>query len=143
LVAAPHVRLRHLRRLDDRIAAHLDGLAVAGEFGWKLCEGAMENTGVGEVFAATVRVIEDKNSHGLDKLLASVEAVPESQPGLISAFGWVSSQFLQGTIKDLLVSSLPFRRQVGIAACAMQHGLKVLTFDRHFDSVPGLLIHSL
>lgn len=31
LVSAPHVKLRHLRRLDDRLAAHLDGLAVAGE----------------------------------------------------------------------------------------------------------------
>jgi uncharacterized protein (TIGR02270 family) len=119
LVAAPHIKLWHLRRLDDRIAAHLDGLAVAGEFGWTLCEAALENPGVGEVFAASVRVIEDKNSHGLDKLLALVEAVPESQPGLLSAFGWVSAQFLQGTIKDLLISSNPFQRQVGIATCAM------------------------
>ena len=53
LVTAPHVKLHHLRRLDDRVAAHLDGLAVAGEFGWKLCEAALENPGVGEVFAAT------------------------------------------------------------------------------------------
>lgn len=119
LVAAPHVKLRHLRRLDDRIAAHLDGLAVAGELGWKLCEAALENPGVGEVFAATVRAIEDKNSNGLDKLLALVEAVPESQSGLISALGWVSAQFLQGTIKSLLASSPPFQRQIGIAACAM------------------------
>ena len=119
LVVAPHVKLRHLRRLDDRLAAHLDGLAVAGEFGWRLCKVALENPGVGEVFAATVRAIEDKNSHGLDKLLALVEAVPESQPGLVSTFGWVSAQFLQGTIKNLLTSSRPFHRQVGIAACAM------------------------
>ena len=69
LVTAPHVKLHHLRRLDDRIAAHLDGLAVAGEFGWKLCEAALENPGVGEVFAATVRAIEDKNLLALDKLL--------------------------------------------------------------------------
>lgn len=119
LVTAPHVKLHHLRRLDDRIAAHLDGLAVAGEFGWKLCESALENPGVGEVFAATVRAIEDKNSPGLDKLLALAEAVPDSQPGLISAFGWVSAQSLQGTIKNLLASGSTFQRQVGIAACAM------------------------
>lgn len=119
LVGAPHVKLHHLRRLDDRLAAHLDGLAVAGEFGWKQCEGALENPGVGELFAATVRAIEDKNSAGLEKLLALVEAVPESQPGLISAFGWVSTQFLQGTTKNLLASGSGFQRQVGIATCAM------------------------
>ena len=119
LVGAPHVKLHHLRRLDDRLAAHLDGLAVAGKFGWNLCVAALENPGVGEVFAATVRAIEDSNADGLNKLLALAEAVPASQPGLLSAFGWVSSQFLQGTIKDLLVASHPFQRQIGLAACAM------------------------
>ena len=119
LVTAPHVKLHHLRRLDDRIAAHLDGLAVAGEFGWKLCEAALEDPGVGEVFAATVRAFEDKNLLALDKLLALAEAVPGSQPGLLSAFGWVSAQFLQGTTKHLLASSRAFQRQMGIASCAM------------------------
>jgi uncharacterized protein (TIGR02270 family) len=119
LVRAPHVKLRHLRRLDERLAAHLDGVAVAGEFGWKLCLEALENPGIGEVFCATVRAIEDRNAQGLDKLLALAEAVPASQSGLLSAFGWVSSQFLHGTIKDLLVAAGPFRRQVGLGACAM------------------------
>ena len=119
LVRAPHVKVHQLRRLDDRIVAHLDGLAVAGGFGWKLCEAALEKPGVGEVFAATVRAIEEKNAAGIDKLVALAEAVPESHPGLISAFGWVSAQFMKGTIKDLLASSNAFRREVGIAACAM------------------------
>lgn len=119
LVRAPHVKLHQLRRLDDRIAAHLHGLAVAGELGWKLCEGALENPGAGEVFAATVRAIEEKRAAGLDALLALAESVPASQPGLISAFGWVSAQFLQGTITGLIRSPSAFRRQLAIAACAM------------------------
>ena len=119
LAAAPHVKLHHLRRLDDRLAAHLDGLAVAGEFGSSLCEAALENPGVGEVFAATVRAIEEKDERRLDKLFALVGAVPEAQPGLISAFGWVSANSLQGTGAKLLASKEPFRRLAGIAACAM------------------------
>ncbi len=119
LTSAPHVKLHQLRRLDDRITAHLDGVAVAGEFGWKLCEAALESPGSGTVFAATDRAIEDKNLPALTKLLALAEALPEAQRGLISAFGWVSAQFLQGTIKSLLSATNPFQRQVGIAACAM------------------------
>lgn len=119
LVVAPHVKLHHLRRLDDRIAAHLDGLAVAGEFGWKLCETTLEMPGAGEVFAAAVRAIEDKNSVGLEKLFALAETVPESRRGLVSAFGWVPEQSLKDTIKSLLASSNAFQIQVGIAACAM------------------------
>jgi uncharacterized protein (TIGR02270 family) len=119
LTSAPHVKLQHLRRLDDRIVAHLDGLAVAGEFGWKLCEAALEKPGAGEVFVAAARAIEDKNSVGLEKLFALAETVPESRRGLVSAFGWVPAQSLKDTIKNLLASSSALQRQVGVAACAM------------------------
>ena len=119
LASAPHVKLRHLRRLDDRLAAHLDGLAVAGEYGSNVCEAALESPGVGEVFAATVRAIMEKDERRLDKLFALVGAVPKAQPGLISAFGWVSAPFLEGTVATLLASMEPFRRQTGITACVM------------------------
>src|SRR5512146_2662670 len=69
-VSAPHVKLHHLRRLDDRLAAHLDGLAVAGEYGSSVCEAALESPGAGEVFAASVRAIEEKDERRLDKLFA-------------------------------------------------------------------------
>jgi uncharacterized protein (TIGR02270 family) len=94
-------------------------LAVAGKYGSGVCEAALESPGVGEVFAATVRAIEEKDQPRLDKLFALVNAVPEAQPGLISAFGWVSAPYLQGTGASLLASMELFRRQVGIAACVM------------------------
>lgn len=119
LVRAPHVKLHQLARLDERIAAHLDGLAVAGDFGRTLCAAALEHPGVGEVFAAAVRALEEKDQQRVDRLVALVEAMPESARGLISAFGWVSAQFLQGTIKEFLGASNPYRRLVGLAACAM------------------------
>lgn len=119
LASAPHVKLHHLRRLDDRLAAHLDGLAVAGEYGSSMCDAALESPGVGEVFAAAVRAIEEKDERRLDKLFALVGAVPEAEPGLISAFGWVSAQYLQGAGGKLLASMEPFRRQAGIATCVM------------------------
>lgn len=116
-VVSPHVKLHHLRRIDDRIAAHLDGLAVAGEYGSRVCEAALEHAGIGEVFVATIRAIEAKDEQWLDKLFALAVAVPEVQPGLISAFGWISAQYLQGIGASLLASSDPFKQQVGIAAC--------------------------
>ncbi len=116
LVRAPHVKLLHLRRLDDRIAAHLDGLAVAGEFGTKLCLAALETPGVGEVFAVAVRAIEDKDTQGLARLLAIAQALPEGERGLISAFGWVSASLLQGTIKALLSADDPYGRRLAMDA---------------------------
>jgi uncharacterized protein (TIGR02270 family) len=119
LVGAPHVRLHHLRRIDDRIAAHLDGLAVSGEFGSRLCEAALESPGIGEVFTATVRAIDDRNAASLARLMSLAEAEPDSGKGLLSAFGWVSPAQLRGITKKLLDSRSAFQRQLGLAACAM------------------------
>ncbi|MEO8630248.1 MAG: hypothetical protein ABI612_19445, partial [Betaproteobacteria bacterium] len=119
LVFAPHVKLLHLGRLDERLAAHLDGVAVAGEFGAHLADAALESPGAGAVFVATVGAIEGGQSARLDQLFSLVEAVPESQRGLISAFGWVSAQSLKGTIKELLSSRSSLRQRVAIACCTM------------------------
>jgi uncharacterized protein (TIGR02270 family) len=94
-------------------------LAVAGEYGSSVSEAALESPAIGEVFAATVRAIEEKDERRLDKLFALVTAVPAARAGLISAFGWVSAQHLQGTGARLLASPEPFKREVGIAACVM------------------------
>lgn len=122
LIAAPHVKLHHLRRLDDRIAAHLDGLAIAGEYGVNVCHAVLETPGSGQVFTATVRALEEKDDCRLDKLFSLVAAVPQAWPGLISAYGWVSAHYLQGTGAALLASRDSLRRQAGIAACVM-HGV--------------------
>jgi uncharacterized protein (TIGR02270 family) len=122
LVAASHVKLYQINRFDMRLAAHLDGLAVAGEYGSKLATIALERPGRGEMFTATVRAIEDRDALGLDKVLTITEAMPESLSGLISAFGWVATTSLRGITKVFLESPSPLRRRVGLAACAM-HGV--------------------
>jgi len=122
LVRAPHVRLRHLQRLDDRIAAHLDGLAVAGRYGQAICTAALERPGAGEVFALAVRAIEERDAAVLDRLTALSAALPEAKRGLLSAFGWVSAPQLQGLVRPMLESPDAIRRELGIAACRL-HGV--------------------
>ncbi len=119
LVQSPHVRLRHLWRLDDRLLAHLDGLAVAGEDGCKVGGTALETPGVGEVFCATVRAIEQEQIRHLNWLFSLVETLPEAKHGLVSAFGWVSAERLQGITKEQLCSNSPLHREIGVATCAM------------------------
>lgn len=122
LVRAPHVRLNQLRRLDDRLAAHLDGLSIAGEQGSKLVVAALESPGPGEIFTATARAIEERDAAGLERSLVLVQALPELQAGLVSAFAWVSTSSLRGIAKVLLEVPDAFRRQIGLAACAA-HGV--------------------
>lgn len=117
LAVAPHVKLHHLRRLDERLAAHLDGVAVAGEPGSALCLSALANAGPGELFVATVRALEDRNQAGLEKLLSLAERMSGWQPAQEFAVGWVSALYLEGTIASMLASDNPARRRVALGAC--------------------------
>lgn len=121
LVRAPHVTLRLLGRLDERLAAGLDGLAVAADSGRAACLAALERPTCGASFATAVHAIERRDADLLDKLLAVAEAEPQARAGLVSAFGWVSAQWLRGLTRPLLDSSNPFLRDLGLAACAMHH----------------------
>ena len=124
LVSAPHVDLLQLGRLDDRLAAHLDGIEVAGTYGSRLAAASLESLGRGEIFAAAVCAIEQGDVASVEKLLAIAEGAAEDvqRSGLLSAFGWVSASSLRGITKALLEAPHAFRRRLGLAACAM-HGV--------------------
>ncbi|MEX8519908.1 MAG: TIGR02270 family protein [Leptothrix sp. (in: b-proteobacteria)] len=119
LTRSPHVQLHRLQRLDDRIAAHLDGIAVAGDFGLKLCLAALETPSAGAVFTLAVRALKLKDAALLQRLFAIVAAEPAAERGLLSAFGWVPAQALQGTIRALLTSADAAQRAAGLVACVM------------------------
>jgi uncharacterized protein (TIGR02270 family) len=118
-VAAPHVELRRLARLDERLYAHLDGLAVAGDAGWRLAQEALETPGVGQIFTLAVLAIERHDRAQLDRLLSLVGVVPDAERALASAVGWVSGSSLRGLTAPLLASPKPLERWIGIVACAL------------------------
>jgi uncharacterized protein (TIGR02270 family) len=113
------MRLLHLARLDARLAAHLDGLKVAGEAGSSLCVAALEEPNPGKVFAAAVGSIERHDQAGLARLHALTGAAPELQGGLIAAFGWVERGALQGIVSPGLSSTDPATRLIAVAACGL------------------------
>ncbi|WP_244830353.1 TIGR02270 family protein [Caballeronia sp. TF1N1] len=119
LVRAPHVRLKHLARLDERIVAHLDGIAIAGRVGAQMSLRALDRTACGELFTVAVGCIEARAEKALLRLIALAEAVPHAAHGLYSAFGWVSASRLQETVGTWLASGVPGVRRAGIVACAL------------------------
>jgi uncharacterized protein (TIGR02270 family) len=118
-VRAPHVKLHHLRRTDDRIAAHLHGLSVAGDWAWPLCEAELESPTPSRIFTAASVALELGDTDRLDRLCALVDEDLESRPGLFSAFGWSERARLRGIVANLLKSADAFQRLLGIAASAM------------------------
>jgi len=116
-VHAPHYDLKDLAKLDDRIEAHLDGLRIAGEAGWRACEENLSFEEPGEVFAAAVVALESQRNDWLEVVYALLEKVPETKRAFISALDWVDPRCLQGTVKGLLDSDSSFWQCVGINAC--------------------------
>lgn len=114
-----HVRLKELGTFDERLAAQLDALAIAGDAAWRFCDAALESPSPGAVFMGTVRAIEEHYQEKLTRLLALAEASPSVRCGVSSAFGWVSQSSLQGSVVSLLRDEHPFRRLIGLTACGM------------------------
>lgn len=138
-VSAPHIKLEHLARLDERIAAHVDGMVIAGDRGWRLCEEALEQGGAGAVFAATVAAIHSRNAARFDQVCALAEAVPGSRDGFLGAFGWVSNEQLRDLGRNLLGATSPFRRFTAIAACSMHRVDPGAVLAQAFESTDALL----
>jgi uncharacterized protein (TIGR02270 family) len=119
-VAAPHFSLRDLARLDDRVEAHVDGLRVAGDSGWRLSEKALDWEEPGEVFTAGVLALESNSHERLDRVLRVMCKGRELQRGLISAAGWTPFEPLQPTLQSWLESEVPAMRRVAVGAFAVQ-----------------------
>jgi uncharacterized protein (TIGR02270 family) len=119
LLKSPRVTLDTLARFDERIAAHLDGLSVAGEHAWPLCEPALKSPSEGAAFITAVHAIEGNDRSRLDRLVAMSSARVEARRGITSACGWLKREQLHGIVASLLVSEDPASRVVGITACAM------------------------
>lgn len=117
LTVAPQVTLAHLRGFDGRLDAHMEGLAIAGEAGWRLCETALESPSAGVVFMAAARALEDQRRERFGRLVALAKAVPAARQGLTNALEWVQPKHLEGLVVRLLGSADAFERRLGVSAC--------------------------
>jgi uncharacterized protein (TIGR02270 family) len=118
LVRFPHVDLEALHRFDDRIAAHLDGLSVAADDAWLVCEAPLEDPSAGAVFTAAIVAITSGRTHHLDRLWTLAASSLQIREGLIAAFEWLDPAQLHGIVAGLLESPDAARREIGVAACA-------------------------
>jgi uncharacterized protein (TIGR02270 family) len=119
-VHAPHYNLKDLTKLDNRVEAHIDGLRIAGDYGWEVSINNLEMAKeAGETFVAATLALEGKRIDRINAVYQYVEATPSTVNGLLSALGWVEPSHLQGKVSELLASQSTLWRRVGLAACAI------------------------
>lgn len=117
----PHVNLHALGRLDGRLIAHLDGLAVAvaGDEARPFLDSGLEEPSGGAAFALAVAAIQAGQTKLLDRLWPHAAQSQAIRAGLSSAFGWVEPIHLRGVVRELLQSEDSAKILVGLTACAM------------------------
>lgn len=118
-VWAPNYNLKELADLDERVEANLDGLRVAGEFGWKLCEAQLAYNEPGEIFAAGVLAFETGADDWIQSVLEVAEADLELSRALISSLGWTPFRLVETHLHRLLSSDVGAHRRIGIGAYAV------------------------
>lgn len=118
LARSGHAKLHHLRRFDDRLAAHLDGLCVAGAAAWPLCLAALEKPSDGVLFTAASQAIEARRSDWIELLFSSIQGEGPGLRGLLSAFAWQSSGAAYRPINASAANELLLQR-VAVTAAAL------------------------
>jgi uncharacterized protein (TIGR02270 family) len=118
---APHYKRHHLARLDERVEAHIDGLRVAGEAGWRIAMAELKaHPEPGELFAAGVLALESGERARIDPLVAlAAGAEPEVRRGFVGAIAWCSPASLAATVRDWDRSSEAFERYLALCACSV------------------------
>lgn len=121
MVRLPHITLATLSRHDERLNAHLDGLATGGDQTWPLLDDALDQPTGGDVFVLAVLSIEAGQPQRLERLWSLAQRSLVFHAALSGAFGWVEPVDLPGPVQDLLRSEDSTRIIVGLDAC-VQHG---------------------
>lgn len=118
-VRAPHYDLEELAELDQRIEAHLDGLAIAGQAGHDALLEQLDAHAQGEAFALAVLAMQAGDDALIGRMRACLAASPEARRGFAAALGWLDWGQARPWVERLLASPEPLFRAIGLAACGM------------------------
>jgi hypothetical protein len=118
-VRAPHYSLKDLAKLDNRVEAHIDGLRIAGDEGWKICNEVLKWEEAGDLFTAAVLTFENGKDEWIETVLKAGEESYELSRGIVSALGWLPYEQAAVHIQKLLASDSSYLRRIGIAASAV------------------------
>ncbi|CAM4199645.1 TIGR02270 family protein [Serratia silvae] len=115
-VQRPDYTLEDIVELDNTLEANLDGIYLAGETGWQLCQTQLTD-GEEYLFPAMVMALRSQDPGRQQQLLKTVNS--ENAEMFIGALGWVDYAQAKPVIEQLLNSTRPFYQYLGVAACGL------------------------
>lgn len=119
-VNAPHYYLKDLAELDERVAANIDGLRIAGDAGWQVCQVQLEYREPGEIFTASTLAFESGDAHRIQTVLDFGAADSSLSRAVISSLAWMPFSTSASLMARLIEGNDAGHRRIGIAAFAAQ-----------------------
>lgn len=119
-VTAINYSLEDLAYIDGRVEAHIDGLRIAGEHGWKLCEEGLDAEEPGTVFAASILAFESGDKERIKLVIDVGNETRRAFRATVSALGWMDNQRFKDVIGKLVSAKSRKTRRLGIAACGIR-----------------------
>ncbi len=113
---APHHGLDSLRRLDDRLAGHLQGLMVQPAAGWQAMLASMNEADGGQLFALACLAFGSGNAPYVSHALQLAAALPEPEAPLLAALAWLPKGTAQPWAQRMAQSSQPVWQRLALAA---------------------------
>jgi len=133
LARGPHARLVDLSRMDDRIDAYMDGIAVAGSAGLAL---VLQTLGqeADACFVACLAAVRMGDRAGLHQVLRHLlEADPtggDAWRGLVAALAWADRAKAEAVIRPLMTAATPRLRWLAFAASGARRSWYGADWDR-------------
>ena len=131
---ASNYTLSDLAFLDERVEAHVDGLRIAGDYGWELCEAGLDPEDPGTVFVATIIAFESDDKKRIDLLVTASNQSRAAFRAVVSGLGWMDVKKFNALIIGMVSSKSRRYRRLGIASCGIRRINPRAYLDQAVDS---------
>lgn len=117
----PHVFPEHIRDLDERIQANLDGILVSLDDAWDLITQAADQFPQGgEAFVMAASAFASGDVAKIQQATEFGLSSPETFKGITSALAWLPGAKIHPWLKQFLASKNLDHKYLAIAACCLR-----------------------
>ena len=119
-VNQPHYNLADVKALEERVQKELDGLMLAIDTAWEVCEQALDLNGPGEIFTAAIVAFTSHDAVKIQKVVDAGLVSDVTFKGLSSALAWLPSKISYPWMQKFLISKDLNHKYLAISLCEIR-----------------------
>jgi uncharacterized protein (TIGR02270 family) len=116
----PYVYAEHIKELDGRIQANLDGLLLYGEEAWAIAQANGEFPQGGEAFCLGVLAFSGDDVNKIQYATEFALQNPDTFKGMVSALAWLPGSKVHPWITQFFQSKNLEHKRIALAACRVR-----------------------